>query len=347
MAHFFRSSIAALFVLICSFSLAQSTQPPEQAKAAQAPETPRQALIDMITGGGKAIQKHLTVEIQQAIAEASKKKDTPSRTSFDIGMVGMGLTGMPALANGKELQTFNSGPVLLSFSDPHDKEKIEVRLEGDDLRGNEDDLQLSIHISKDGQELTVPFIPSITVGMKQQDNIWRINEVSANFKLAIGDPKFFEDIGKFEQANESEPQPKTSHNANQKAEPAKMPVSLTVTMLSYAEASYAQGNPEIGFTCNIADLINAKDGAFTDRLDPQIAGGTYNGYRFSITGCDAKPAIAFHIVAEPMVAGSGSKAYCTDPTRNLRIADDGKGNTCLASGRLDKQETSTRLEVVH
>jgi len=185
-------------------------------------------------------------------------------------------------------------------------------------------------------------MPNIIVGLKQQENIWRINEIGGNAKLAVGDPKFFIDFLKFQQQDEPESQPrKAGAEPSEKPERPKLPASAILSMLGYAEGRYAQANPETGFTCNIADLTNGSDQGLSEILDPQIGTGTYNGYRFTITGCDAKPSIAFHIIAEPLVAGSGSQAFCTDPTHNIRISDDGRGGTCLASGRVMK--TTTRL----
>ncbi len=337
MAHLVVARLIAILILVfCSFASAQPAQQPAQAK----PQTPRQALLEMITGGGKAMQKHLTVEIQQMVSQASKKKDASAKTGSDISLLLGEMAAMPSLQGEKELQTFDAGPILLSFS-PNDKEKVELRVEGDDLSGNQDEIQLSIHVFKEGQEQSIPFMPNIVVGLKQQENIWRLNEIGGNAKLAVGDPKFFTDLLKLQQQDE---QPKkASPEPAEKPERPKLPASSIVSLLGYAEASYAQANPETGFTCNLAELTSGKEPG-SEMLDPQVGTGTYNGYRFTITGCDAKPSISYHIVAEPLVAGAGSQAYCTDPTHNVRISDDGRGGTCLASGRVLKTETRLSAE---
>ncbi|HXB22858.1 MAG TPA: hypothetical protein VNV88_15835 [Candidatus Solibacter sp.] len=334
MARIFNGLTAILIVLLCCFASAQQTHPASQTNPQQ---TARQALIEIVTGGGKAIQKHLTVELQQAITEASKKKkDAGAKAAPDMSMIGIGLMGMPSLAGEKEFQTFESGPLLFSYLWANTKEKVEVRVESDDLSGDQDEILLSIHLFKDGQEQSVPFMPNIIVGLKQQDKIWRLNEIGGNAKLAVGDPKFFEDFLKLQQSSESDTQAQRhSAETNGKEEPPpRLPAASMVTMLAYAEASYAGANPDVGFTCNLADLANGKDAAFSEMIDPLVGTGTYNGYRFGITGCDAKPSTTFRIIAEPLVAGAGSKAYCTDPTHNLRVSDDGRGATCLASGRV-------------
>lgn len=335
MARTFNGLTVLLVALICSFAWAQQTHPASPAKP---PQTPRQALLEIITGGGKAIQRHLTVELQQAIAEASKKQtDAGAKAGpgMSMSMIGIELIGMPALAGEKEFQPFESGPVLFSYSRANSKEKIEGRVEGDNLSGDQDEILLSIHLFKDGQEQSVPFMPNIVVGLKQQEKIWRLNEIGGNVRLAVGDPRFFEDFLKLQQSSEADEQPqKHSAENTSKEEPSRLPAAVVVGMLAYAETSYAGANPEVGFTCNIADLVSGKGAGLPEVIDPQVGTGTYNGYHFGITGCDARPSATFHIIAEPLVAGADSKAYCTDPTHNLRVSDDGRGATCLVSGRV-------------
>ncbi len=67
-------------------------------------------------------------------------------------------------------------------------------------------------------------------------------------------------------------------------------------------------------------------------IDPDFAKGVYNGYRFALSGCERRPASVFHVVAEPVV-GHG-KAYCNDNANNIRASEDGRGLTCLTSGKL-------------
>ncbi|PYP90049.1 MAG: hypothetical protein DMG65_12555 [Candidatus Angelobacter sp. Gp1-AA117] len=54
-----RTRLVLLIVFSSPLVPAQQKQP--------APQTPRQALIEMIHGGEPAIKKHLTIEIQQMI----------------------------------------------------------------------------------------------------------------------------------------------------------------------------------------------------------------------------------------------------------------------------------------
>jgi hypothetical protein len=70
-------------------------------------------------------------------------------------------------------------------------------------------------------------------------------------------------------------------------------------------------------------------------MDAEFSDGLYNGYKFTITGCDRTPSRIFRVIAEP-VAGRG-KAYCSDNTNNLRAADDGRGTTCLLAGKIARK----------
>ncbi len=337
------SRIVAILVILFSFGTAWATQQPARPKR---PQTPRQALIEIITGGSSAIQKHLTVEIQQLVSEASKKKDPSDKAHVQMARMLQELMSIPSLAGEKDLQTFDSGTVLLSFAQPNDKQKIEVHVDGDDLSGDLDTLQLSIHIFKDGQEQSIPFMPTIIVGLKQQEKTWRLNEIGGNARLFVGDPRFFTDLLKFQQADEQETQRKKSNEETQeKPERPKQPISTVVSMLGYAEMGYARTNPEMGFTCNMADLTSLQGGAFSEIFDVQGGTVTYNGYRFSIVGCDGQPASTFHVIAEPLTIGSGSQAFCSDPTHNIRVSDDGRGGTCLTSGRVNRTSARTDTSI--
>ena len=321
--------IGAILAVLFSFGSAWATQQPARPKR---PQTPRQALIEIITGGSSAIQKHLTIEIQQMINDA-KKKDASNKANVQMSRMLQELMSIPSLAGEKDLQTFESGTVLLSFA--QDKQKIEVHVDGDDLSGDLDTLQLSIHIFKDGQEQSIPFMPTVIVGLKQQEKIWRLNEIGGNARLFVGDPRFFTDLLKFQQSDEQESQhKKSSEEAAEKPERPKPAISTVISMLGYAEMGYARTNPEVGFTCNIADLASLQGGGFSEIFDAQGGTVTYNGYRFSIIGCDGQPSSAFHVIAEPLTIGSGSQAFCSDATHNIRVSDDGRGGTCLATGRV-------------
>jgi hypothetical protein len=320
----------ALSVLLLSAQLfSQKLQPPAP------PQTARQALIEMITGGRKEFNKHLTVEVQQLLAKAGS--NGLKVTAIFDSMRSQLHTGT---------QTFDSGPVLLVATPPGEHFKLEVRIENDDLSGDEDTLILSPHAIPESSdrkpEEWEAFLSDFRVQMKRQDGIWRLNKVGVGLEFALGDPEVLT------KAFLREPEPvskKTSSPSESQAEArAETPVSpeAMLNSLAFMELAFAHQHPEQGFTCSLPDLARSLGG---DNL--QISNGMVQGYKLSLTGCQGRPAGSFQLVAEPMA--QGGKAYCTDATRNMRVADDGRGGTCLAFGRVlasEENEGGVGMEMI-
>ena len=113
--------------------------------------------------------------------------------------------------------------------------------------------------------------------------------------------------------------------------PRELSPRETITMVAFAESTFARSHPETGFTCKLSDLGKTNP----LYLDPRIfTGEPYQGYKFTLSGCQNKPSGSFRLVAEPVVLSAGAKAYCTDATNNVRSSNDGLGSSCLASGKL-------------
>jgi hypothetical protein len=311
--------------------------------AAQKPEpgalqTPRQALIEMITGGEKGITKHLTIEVQQAL----KKTGNAQASTFFLG----GVSGMYTGA-GQALQTFESGPVLLAFNEPAQHKKFEVHVDNDDLSGEEDNLDLSLHSFTDGQEQTEEWqllASHFTVSMKRQEGTWRLNKISIGAELPVGEAAFIEKMfGKASGGQAAGVGLKTptaeTHVALSFGLPDEAPQGMApeqvVMMIGFAESSFARIHPDTGFTCSLSEL---EETSKMMGVDQQVNTGTYGGYKFALAGCEGKPAGSFQITAEPIMTKPGGKAFCADATQNVRVSDDGRAATCLSSGRV--QQTS-------
>lgn len=289
-------------------------------------QTARQALIEMVTGGEKGLLKHLTVEAQQALG---KQKST-NFLSMQLGM-------MSALKGeaGSDFQSFDTGPVLFSATDKKARTKVEILVDSDDLNGTEEAMQISYHALRDGEELKDELgllSPQIQVELKQQGNIWRLNEISVNVKFSIGDPEFLKKMFGQEQqsAGGSEIHVVEAGPAPVDVQVHAIDPQLVVMMIGFAESSFASEHPETGFTCSLPEILQS---AGARGIDAQVATGPYNGYKFTLAGCEGKPAGSFQVIAEPVASGTGVKAYCTDATHNVRAADDGRGSTCLAAGK--------------
>ena len=308
---FFAISVSALF--------AQQPAPP--------PQTARQALLEIITGGQQAAMRHLTVEMQQSLKAKGNKGFAQDLAVFD-----------QIKAGSAAFQIFETGDVLLSFNEPGTNDKLEVHVDSDDLSGETDNIDLSFHQLRDGVEQDTPYtdlLSHFTLGFKRQENIWRLNEIAVGIKVPVGDPAWLDKMNK-SMNGDGMVGAKIPTGGSGKPEP-QMSADQTVMMLGMAEEAYAQRHPEAGFTCSLTELGNALSFGVDERV---FKGEPFNGYKFSLSACQGKPIESFHVIAEPVAPGAGAKAYCTDATRNIRSSDDGRGSTCLTSGH-----TTERAEV--
>ena len=311
----------AALVLVCfasSFLLSQTQAP------AAPPQTPRQALIEMINGGQEGAMKHLTVEMQKSLQGDGKNNSSVAQLApFD-----------QMRAASSDFQVFETGQVLLSASDPKTNEKFEVHVDSDDLSGDTDNMDISFHQFRDGVEQDIPYatmLSRFSVGMKRQANIWRLNDISINIKVPLGDPKLLEKFGSGMGTGMFGAKVGGVSASGKPEKPRDMAPREAVQMLGMTESMFARMHPEIGFTCTLSDL--AKPNMLN--LDPRIfSGEPYHGYKFSLSGCQDKPSGSFHLIAEPVSPAGKAKAFCTDATNNIRSSDDGLGSSCLASGKV-------------
>jgi hypothetical protein len=314
--------ISLYFLLLSTFSITafaqKETSPPKL-------QTPRQALIEMITKGGDSVLKHLTVEVQEMFLKPENKAAAPM------------LTALTSMKPEKGLQTFEAGDVLISFTEPGQNVKYEVRVDDDDMAGTEDTLSLSLHMLRDGKEEDAGMwllSSHFSINMKQQQNIWRLNKISVGADFPIGDPEFIKkNILHTDSGVHTGVMGPTIgvYSAEAQTQPASMPPEQLIMMFGFAESTFARQHPETGFTCSLAQL---GDTAKSLGIDQQASTGSYNGYRIGLTGCEGKPAASYQIFVEPISAGSGSKAFCSDATQNVRVLEGGNGANCLAFGKV-------------
>ena len=307
-----------LLSLSALFAQQQAPAPPAQ--------TARQALTEMLTGGQKAVAKHLTVEVQQLLAKSGSKS---AALLAPIGSI---------QSEFGQAQTFETGPVLLLINQPREHSKIEVRIENDDLSGDEDTFDLSLHVIRENNEQPPEdweaFLSRLTVNLKRQAGIWRLNKIGVGVEFPLGDPEFLKKtvLNGVEQA-ESKTAVAAGDHVELKTEPLQERNVSPEELLFWAtmlESSYARQHPEIGFTCSLPDLMEA---AQSSGMEQRFFNAMTQGYKLSLSGCQGRPAGSFQIVAEPTARANGGKAFCTDATKNIRVADDGRGSTCLTFGR--------------
>ena len=283
-------------------------------QAAQAPLSARQALIDMFFGSSA---DHLEKHLPDTTRKTLKKLDTGEGQSM---LAQLSMFSAMAKAGGMNLQTFETGPVLLSVDQPERgvAEHVEITVERDDLMGDEDQIEVALHITKNGKEETLPFIPRFTFAMKSEKDVWRLSEISVTVRVPLEDPEFLKTI-----------------EDKQRAQNEQMTI-WSLKTVDGAEKGYAKANG--GFACSLSAL--GKKGTNTQALwDQQLVSGKKGGYIYAISSCDASH---YKIVAEPAASDSGQRAFCSDEGGTIRAAADGKGTTCLRSGETVKEETGSR-----
>jgi hypothetical protein len=299
-------------VLVLAFASSISLQ--GQIQPQPPPQTARQALIEMFLGkNADALQKHLPEVARKALV---RKSDTPETSLVQkIAMIGRQVT-----AQGEHLETFEAGPTLLVSEQSGGREKVEVTVEHDSLMGEDDEIEVSIHVFRNGEPEFLPVIPRLTFSMKQEKEIWRLNEVTLAVHAPLTDPDYLKGLRK--EQDES--------NENM--------ASGRVGMIASAESTYAAKHPDHGYTCKLAELFAQKDSADDPDQTPEendfgLASGEFAGYSFALSGCEGSPASKYQITATPTESDSGMKTFCADQLGTIRFTVGGKSSSCFTRGQ--------------
>ncbi len=295
-----RKLFAAALVLLSSFA---SGQPALS-------QTARQALIEMFFGQSpNHLEKHLPDVTRRSLGKFSEPGGQSYLSAFSM-------MASQIHASGTNFQTFETGPTLLSAENLHSTngaDKIDISVERDDLIGEADEIELALHLSNQGKEETLPFVPRFTFSMQSEANVWRLSEITVTVRVPLADPTFLKTI-----------------EDEQRAENEQLTIR-ELQMVNAGEKSYSAKQGRFG--CSLSALG-------TQYLyDPQLVKGTRNGYVFVISGCDGS---RYKVVAEPAVADSGLRAFCSDEVGDIRASSDGKATTCLASGELAQKAVSDK-----
>ena len=322
-----RFRLAATFVVVLAGIFASQ-------RAYSAEQSPRQAMIEMFSGGEASFKKHLTMDMQSKLQNLMKASldNAPNPLQALLG----------TSAGSDKFQTFDMGPILFSFNNPQEHERYQLEIDSEQQGREEDNMALSLHLVRNGVEQEMPTGLRLLLNLKRQEGVWRLNAVTMSTTLPVGDPRFLQKSWwnpVWLAATGSTVDATTATASEGTDERPKMTPLRSVRMIGMAENIYAQQHPGIGFTCRLADLVDVGKGMDEEGMykfiDPDFADGLYNGYRFTLSGCERKPARIFRVIAEPL-AGRG-KAYCSDNTNNLRASDDGRGTTCLTAGKIARK----------
>ena len=300
------------------------------------PQTARQALLEMFfskTPG--TFVKHLPVTTRTALDKSG------ALTSLQQYSMMMG----QMQTQGQSLQTFETGSVLLSTEDPKTGQKTEITVENDALRGDEDDIELSFNIYKNGQAQRTPFMPQMTFSMKQEAEVWKLNEISITIHVSLADPDFLKALtekmtptatptSQTSVSGTFVPRPEISAQPGGTGSDAAI-VAAMRTILT-AQVTYANRYPNVGYTCTLSNLDGFGGGEPNEHqamlINSGLASGKRYGYVFTLSECSGTPATSFHLTAAPNGNTFGRKAFCADQSGMIRSAEDGNPARCVAGG---------------
>ena len=296
-----RQSLALVITLLASSVFGQSA----------APQTARQALIEMFFG---PTPDHLEKHLPEITRHSMNKLSAPGGENY---LSEFSSIAMQARAAGTKFQTFDTGPTLLLTEDPNpglngtEPDKVEITVERDDLIGDEDQIELALHLSRNGKEQSLPVVPRFTFIMQSEANVWRLNEISVTVRVPLADPNFLK-----------------SMETQQRARNEQRTI-MWIQQVNMAQKRYSamQGR----FACSLSVLGGQARGGGAYLYDPELVKGSKDGYVYVISGCDPSH---YKIVAEPAVSDSEQRAFCSDESGDIRAASDGKATTCLSSGEI-------------
>src|SRR5579863_4021903 len=299
------SGVVIAFVLFASSALAAQSA----AKDSSAPQTARQALIEMFFGQApNHLEKHLPEVTRQVFHEMQESNGGSYLAMFS-------LLAKQAQNDREKIETFDTGSTLFSVKSPPggSYDQVDVTVEQDNLSGDEDQIDLAIHMLHAGKEQPLPFIPRCSFLLKMESGMWRLNEISVGVRLPLADPNFLKALLEQERTQNEQT------------------AQWSMRSINSAEKSYlaAQGS----YACSLSALITKGTGT-TRRpylYDTQLASGKKNGYNFVISACDVSH---YQLTAEPAVPKSGQRAFCSDESGTVRASADGKAATCLSSGEV-------------
>lgn len=282
-----------------------------------APQSARQALIEMFFGTApNHLERHLSDPTRKSFSRMNSSESQNLLAEFSS-------LSSQFKASGAKIETFDTGPTILTVEDkpPANPQRVELTVERDDLAGDEDEIELALHLPPDLIEQILPITPHITFAMKTEADVWRLTDITVMVKFPLADPDFLKSIED------------TQHKKNEQAAVEAM------RAIGAAEEGYHAKRG--GYACTLPALADAtkpgpEGGAY---FDPELATGKKGGYIFALSACDT---LHYKAVAEPAIEDSGQHAFCSDERGSILFSRDGKATTCLGSGEeVDPKAYST------
>jgi hypothetical protein len=307
------------------------------------PQTARQALMEMFfskTPG--TFVKHLPVATRTAL-EKSGAMDGLQQYSTMAAQIP---------TDGKNLETFDTGSLMLVAKNPQTGDRVEVTVESDRLHGEQDEIAVAFHIYEKGKEKPTPYMPQMAFSMKQEAQVWKLNEISITIHLPLADPDLLKAIEEKMTPQAGAHVTLASQSAGTMQMPSSMPVPhsdapmqpagtdaqviAAMRTILTAEATYAERYPFTGYTCSLSSLDGFGSGEPNEHqamlINSGLASGKRYGFVFTINGCGAPPAKSFQLTAVPNSSVVGRKAFCADQSGVVKSAENGDAGACFASG---------------
>jgi hypothetical protein len=308
-------NVCFVLIAVLAIGIPSTGQTPASTSQAPPPQTARQALIEMFTGKSPdAFVKHLPAAASQALLH---KGEMPGNSMVQrISTIGRQWTTQ------EHQQIFDEGPTLLVSEQEEGQQKVktEVDVERDNLMGESDEIEVSIHVYRDGMEEFLPVVPRLIFSMTQEKEIWKLTEATLAAHVPLTDPDYLKGVRKEED------------------KAIEGMASGRIRMIAAAEVQFASSHPDRGYSCNLTELFSKGDSADAADQPPEFSAAGFasdsSGYHFSLTDCDGTPALRFHATAVPAEADSGMKAFCADESGKVRFEVNGKGSSCLTRGQL-------------
>ena len=296
-----RLCLAVLIIIMAGIAGSAQSSPP--------PQSARQALIEMfMSKNGDDFAKHLPDLARQSLIHKGETPDTS--VVLRIATLGRGLA-----TQGEHIETFDVGPNILVNEQPDRHERFEVAVEHDSLMGDQDEIELSIHNYKDGQEQMIPVVPRLIFTMKQEKDIWKLIDLTVAAHVPLTDPDYLKGLRK--QQNEA------NENAAQ----------MRVNMIVSSQAQNSAAHPEVGYTCSLLNMA-ADNPAGTPSNEPGQGSEESNGYRFTLSGCAGTPSKKYRLTAAPIDQDAEQKTFCADESGQVKFVTGGKPSSCFSSGQL-------------
>lgn len=296
-----RLYLVLVIAVVTSSALGQSSSP----------QTARQALIEMFFGQAP---DHLEKHLPEVTRHSLNKLSSPGGANY---LSEFSSIAMQARAAGTKFQTFDTGPTLLLTEDPNpgmngsEPDNVEISVERDDLVGDEDQIELAVHLSRNGKEQSLPVIPRFTFIMQSEANVWRLSEINVTLRVPLADPNFLKSMEDQQRARNEQR------------------TMMWVQQVNMAQKRYSAMQGHVA--CSLSVLGGQARGGGAYLYDPELVKGSKDGYVYVISGCDPSH---YKIVAEPAIADSEQRAFCSDEDGDIRASSDGKATTCLSSGEV-------------